>query len=116
MYGLPHTTPSRYSSLPARIPFTMKSRLTPNSFRAVTSLRVAPLRFHSSYSAIFRLSDRTPKLSGRPPSLWPSLERPIGRHSYWQMSHWKRFHCRPVEVYLGQQHHGLVSLKQLAMH
>jgi hypothetical protein len=31
----------------------MKSWLTPYSFRAVTSLRVAPLRFHSPYSAIF---------------------------------------------------------------
>src|SRR3990170_1703891 len=56
-YGLPHTAPSRYSSLPDRMPFTIKSRLTPSSFLAVTSLRVAPLRFHSPYSAISDLSD-----------------------------------------------------------
>src|SRR5712671_7787803 len=47
--------PSRYSSLPALIPFTMKSRVTPYSFSAVTSLRVAPLRFHSPSSAIRHL-------------------------------------------------------------
>ena len=34
----------------------MKSRVTPYSFWAVTSLRTAPLRFHSPYSAISDLS------------------------------------------------------------
>jgi hypothetical protein len=34
----------------------MKSRVTPYSFWAVTSLRTAPLRFHSPYSAISGLS------------------------------------------------------------
>src|SRR4030081_152378 len=47
--------PSRYSSLPALIPLTTKSRVTPYSFSAVTSLRVAPLRFHSPSSAIRHL-------------------------------------------------------------
>lgn len=51
-YGLPQIAPSLYSSLPALMPSTMKSRFTPYSFWAVTSLRVAPLRFHSPYSAI----------------------------------------------------------------
>ncbi len=68
--------PSRYSSLPARMPFTMKSRLTPYSFWAVTSLRVAPLRFHSPYSAISHLSDRAPRLSGRDAFRGP-LEPPV---------------------------------------
>jgi hypothetical protein len=44
---LPHIERSRYSNLPARMPFTRKARSTPCSFFAVTSLRVAPLRFHS---------------------------------------------------------------------
>ena len=55
-YGLPQIAPSLYSSLPALMPSTMKSRLTPYSFWAVTSLRVAPLRFHSPYSAITLIS------------------------------------------------------------
>src|SRR6202035_3453468 len=38
----------------------MKSRVTPYSFWAVTSLRTAPLRFHSPYSAISDLSPSSP--------------------------------------------------------
>ena len=41
------------------MPFTMKSGLKPYSFLAVTSLRVAPFRFHSPYSAIPHLTGRT---------------------------------------------------------
>src|ERR1035438_6930850 len=52
MYGLPWIAPSRYSSFPALMPLTMKSESTPYSLRAVTSLRVAPLRVHSPYSAM----------------------------------------------------------------
>src|SRR5690606_17838636 len=44
--------PSRNSSFPALIPLIMNSRSTPYSFFAVTSLRLAPFRFHSPYSAI----------------------------------------------------------------
>src|SRR5437899_1190582 len=43
------------------MPFTMKSRVTPYSFSAVTSLRTAPLRFHSPYSAISDLSPSSPR-------------------------------------------------------
>src|SRR4029077_6263880 len=49
-------------------PFTMKSRVTPYSFWAVTSLRTAPLRFHSPYSAISDLSPSSPiSISAAPP-------------------------------------------------
>src|SRR5712691_6599780 len=58
-YGLPHIAPSRYSSLPVWMPWTMKSRLTPYSALAVTSLSVAPLRFHSPYSAMMSSCHRT---------------------------------------------------------
>lgn len=54
-YGFPYIDPCRYSSLPVSMPLTMKSRPTPYSAFAVTSLRVAPFRFHSPYSAIATL-------------------------------------------------------------
>ena len=47
------------------MPFTMKSRVTSYSLRAVTSLRTAPLRFHSPYSAMPDLitrESRRPKI------------------------------------------------------
>src|SRR4030042_346556 len=52
-YGFPHMAPSRNSSLFGSMPLIMKSRLMPYSALAVTSLRVAPFRFHSPYSAIY---------------------------------------------------------------
>src|SRR5712691_7138329 len=58
-YGLPHIDPSRYSSLPVWMPLTMKSRLTPYSTLAVTSLSVAPLRFHAPYAAMMSSFHRT---------------------------------------------------------
>src|SRR6266404_1367725 len=52
-------------------PFTMKSRVTPYSFWAVTSLRTAPLRFHSPYSAISDLSLSSPiSIAAAPPGNW----------------------------------------------
>src|SRR6266851_126045 len=41
------------------MPLTMKSRLTPYSALAVTSHSVAPLRFHSPYSAMMSSCHRT---------------------------------------------------------
>src|SRR6266568_1810207 len=41
------------------MPLTMKSRLTPYSAWAVTSLSVAPLRFHSPYAAMLSSFHRT---------------------------------------------------------
>src|SRR6266850_3032140 len=41
------------------MPLTMKSRLTPYSALAVTSLNVAPLRFHSPYAAMMSSFHRT---------------------------------------------------------
>ena len=38
----------------------MKSRVTPYSFWAVTSLRTAPFRFHSPYSAMPSFISREP--------------------------------------------------------
>src|ERR1700738_2416053 len=44
----------------------MKSRVAPYSFWAVTSLRTAPLRFHSPYSDISELSPSSP-IAAAPP-------------------------------------------------
>src|SRR3989442_11662213 len=63
-YGLPYIAPSRYSSLPVWMPLTMQSWLTPYSALAVTSLSVAPLRFHSPYSAMMSSFDRTHHVEG----------------------------------------------------
>src|SRR5712691_12340898 len=41
------------------MPWTIKSRLTPYSALAVTSLSVAPLRFHAPYSAMMSSFHRT---------------------------------------------------------
>jgi hypothetical protein len=52
------TPPLLGNHLPARIPSTRNSRVFPYSFWAVTSLRTAPLRFHSPYSA---MADQIPR-------------------------------------------------------
>src|ERR1017187_8016572 len=113
MYGLPHTTPCQYSSLPARIPFTMKSRLTPHSFRAVTSLRVAPLRFHSPYSAIFSLSDRTAQ-TNRAPRRHDGTDDPARRlHSKLAGHHLHSRHShRALEVLLDEREQKKLLLAQ----
>jgi hypothetical protein len=43
------------------VPDTIKSRVTPYSFWAVLSLRTAPLRFHSPYSAMYALISSAPR-------------------------------------------------------
>ncbi len=56
--GCPNAAPSPKSISPARIPSTMNSRVIPYSFWVVTSLKTAPLRFHSPYSA---MADQIPR-------------------------------------------------------
>ena len=57
----------------------MKSRSTLYSFFAVTSLRVAPLRFHAPYSALSARSDPMISFAGR--ALPPQEEHPACRPS-----------------------------------
>ena len=95
------------------MPSTIKSRSTPYSFFAVTSLRVAPLRFHSPDSAMFYPRDRTLGVcfqvgsrTGAAPFGSVSSSRLVKRsvrisrttltlstssESLWDLSNWQRF-------------------------
>src|SRR6266446_1132556 len=56
------------------MPLTMTSRSTPYSALAVTSLRVAPLRFHSPYSAMMSSFHWSPPLVVVRPKNWNALQ------------------------------------------